>query len=101
MTETRATLPPEPQPLAAVAPVADPFPEAAVVEVPPDRLAQAGVEALARRPAEVGADARRVHRVTQVVAGAVGDERDEPFVWARRVGDHLVEERADGPHPVA
>ena len=50
---------------------------------------------LRRRPAELVADLGRVDRVAEVVAGAVGDEGDQPLVRARRRGTQLVEQRAD------
>jgi hypothetical protein len=51
-----------------------------VVEVPAHGLAQAGLEGLLRPPAELALDLARVDRVAPVVAGPVGDVRDEAAV---------------------
>src|SRR6476620_3199118 len=46
----------------------------AVVEVPRRGLREAVLETMARRPAELAADLRRVDRVSAIVAGPVGHE---------------------------
>jgi hypothetical protein len=67
-----------------------------VVEVPAHGLAQAALEGLLRPPAELALDLARVDRVAPVVAGPVGDVRDQAAVRTWRIGSHLVEQGADG-----
>ena len=59
----------DPQPLAAINAAADAFPPAAIGEIPLDRLAQPGLECLARLPVEFGGDLRGVDGVAQIVPG--------------------------------
>src|SRR5208337_124470 len=63
----------DPQPLAGVPSREDAGPPRPVVEVPANGPPQARLEGLGGAPAELGADARRVDRVAQVVAGSVDD----------------------------
>src|SRR5207302_6231875 len=84
------------EPGAAVAFRPDRLPPPAVVEIPRDGLAQAGLDALAGLPAELAAELCRIHRIALVVARAVGDKGDEtgvrPIGRSRR---EFVEEAAD------
>src|SRR3954454_17441833 len=69
---------------------------ALVLEIPGDGAPQAGLERLARPPAQLAVDLAGVDGIPAVVAPAIGDERDQPGVRdVRRVGPHLVQERAD------
>src|SRR5712691_7154941 len=87
------------EPGAAVAFRPDRFPPPAVVEIPRDGLAQAGLETLARLPAELAAELCRIHRIAPVVAGPVGDKADEARVRPMGRGwRELVEEAADLGH---
>ncbi len=77
---------------------ADRLPPGAVVQVPLHGLAQAAVEVVRRGPVQRGGGAGRVDLVAEVVAGAVGDELDQPLPRAGRVGHQLVQRGADGAH---
>src|SRR6185503_10348834 len=66
----------------------------AIVYVPLHGLRQAGVEILARTPAELARDFRGVDGVAPVVAGPVLDEADELGVLAAFARRRLVEQRA-------
>src|SRR5258705_8030619 len=57
--------------------IADPI---LIVQIPADRLAQARVETLARRPAEVAPDLAGVDRVAPVVARPILHEGDLPRI---------------------
>ena len=57
------------------------------------------LETLLRRPVEFLAHPRRVDRIAPVMAGAVGDETDQPLVRCR-LGPALIEQTADQPHDV-
>ena len=59
-----------------------------------DRLAQPGVERVARRPSELAADLRRVDRVAPIVARAIGHERLQSGM-RRILRPQLVERVAD------
>src|SRR6056297_2803721 len=75
------------------------LPPALVVEIPVDRPREALLERHARPPAEFGANARGIDRVSLVVPGPVLDEADEPVV-RRPPRPPRVEKRADHPHEV-
>src|SRR6185436_6446849 len=69
-----------------------------VVEVPLHGLPQAGVEVLARPPPQLAAYLCGVYRVTAIVAGTVGNVRDEGGgMRAARVELELAQEAADDP----
>ena len=74
----------EPEPLAVVAARLDVLAPVAVLEVPAHGRAQAVLERVARRPAELAADLRRVDRVAAIVAGPIGHERLELAIARRR-----------------
>src|SRR5690242_3434537 len=65
------------EPLAAINATANALPPAAIGEIPLDRLAQAGFEAFARLPAEIGGDLCGIDRIAKVVSRAVRHERDQ------------------------
>ena len=67
-----------------------------MVEIPLDGLAKPAGEIVRRGPAEGLGGARRVDLVAEIVAGAVGDEGDQPRAGSGRVGAQLVERGADG-----
>src|SRR5690606_21454289 len=71
-----------------------------VLEIPGDRLAEAGLEGFGRGPAELGLCLGRIDRIATIVPGAIPDELDLPGIRARCPGPHLVEQAADGPHHV-
>src|SRR5204863_462038 len=84
------------EPLAAIGFRPDRLPPPAIVEIPGDGLAQPGLEALARRPAQFAAELRCVHRIAAVVAWPVGDKGDQLAVRPmRRARRQLVEEPAN------
>jgi hypothetical protein len=77
----------------------DPLPPGAIVEEPAHGVAQAGLERMARLPAELAPDLGGIDRIARVVARPVGNEFDEPFVRpVRALRQHLVEQRADRAH---
>src|SRR5206468_442263 len=65
------------EPDAAVAFRPDRLPPPAIVEIPRDSLAQAGLEALARLPAKLATQLCRIHRIAPVVTRPVGDKADQ------------------------
>ena len=66
--------------LAGVAALADRAPPGLVVEVPTHGFLQGLLKGLGRRPADLGLRLARIDRVAAVVAGTVGDERDQILV---------------------
>src|SRR5271166_6843021 len=66
--------------LAGIDLVAQRPPPPFVVEIPPHRLLNAGVEGFERLPAKLALELRRVDGVAQIVPRAVRDELDERFV---------------------
>src|SRR5207247_8855551 len=71
---------------------------AEVREVPVHGLLESGLKALTRLPAELAPDPRDVHRIAPVVAGPVGDERNEVGVRPAPARPRLVEQRAERLH---
>src|SRR6266496_4096088 len=81
-----------PEPGAAILLRPDRLPPPAVFEIPNDGLAQPGLEALARPPAELALDLAGLHRIAPVMTGSVGDKADQPLMRpVRRFWDQLVE----------
>src|SRR3954453_19589240 len=62
------------QPRAAILLSPDWLPPPAVCEIPGDRLAQTGLDRLARPPAELALQFAGIHRIAQVMAGPVRDK---------------------------
>src|SRR4051794_4762076 len=84
------------EPLAAINAAADALPPAAIGEIPLDGLAQPGLEALLRRPVEVGRDFRSINRIAQIVSRAIRHERDQRAPRPDlRIRYKLVHQRAD------
>src|SRR5262245_53321117 len=71
-----------------------------MLQIPADRVAQAGLERGTRRPAERALGSRSVDRVAAIVTGTIGDERLEP-VMADRSRLQLVEDVADAVDDLA
>src|SRR5580765_7796974 len=61
---------------------------------------QPGFEALLRTPSELAPDLADVHRIAQVVAGAVGDELDQVGVAAAFPRARAVERGAERAHHI-
>src|ERR1700693_5887049 len=68
-----------------------------MVEIPAHRLREPGGERLARAPAELLSDLRRIDRIAAVVPGPVGDEGDEAPV-AAFARANLLQRVAQGMH---
>src|SRR6516165_1672536 len=66
----------------------------AVLDVPADRVAQPRLECMARTPAELTPNLRRVDRIAPVMAGAIRHERPE-CPMTRSSGCELIEDIAD------
>src|ERR1700693_3007081 len=64
----------------AIGACGDIFDPILTVQIPANRLAQAGRKALARRPAELTPDLPGVERVAPVMTGTIGHEGDLPRV---------------------
>ena len=68
-------------------------------EVPIDGARQPFFDRHGWLPAQLVADAAGVDGVTQIMAGAVGDEADQPIMGCAR-GAAFVEQRADHAHQI-
>src|SRR5215475_13773966 len=91
-----AVLAGDPVAIGACGDISHPF---LIVQIPSDRLPQAGFEAPARRPAELALDLSGIDGVAAVVARAIGYEGDLPQVrGAVAARPLLVERRADELH---
>src|SRR5208282_4578994 len=65
-------------------------------QIPFHGLAQAGFKCLARLPAELGGNECGIDRISQVVAGTIGDKCNQRFATADRLaGNEFIEQRAN------
>ena len=67
-------------------------------QVPVDGARQAGFEVVRRFPTQRCLGAGWVYLVTEVVAGAIGDEADQPLPRTGGVRHPVVQMGADGTH---
>ena len=90
----------DPDAFCLIAAVENRLPPATLVQIPFHGLLDPGLEGLGGPPAELGLDLGGVDRVAAVVAGPVGDERDQTLARRQIGGVMLIQEAADRFHHV-
>src|SRR5262249_50172201 len=85
------------EPLACIRVLADRRPPRPVCDVPTNRLAQSGFEALNRRPTQLSLKLAGIDRIPQVVAGAICDESNQGST-PHPISEQLVYDVANFAH---